>query len=192
MNYFAKSIALIQTTVTKLLKQNNKTSEVFVEIKLLFDTINSSHLWIKPFSVALGFMKNHLFLFEHYYPNNLDKQGIVISQANEKKCLFYHEGEWVLDDDFFEINEIAKVLSHWKVFESPKSVYGIKKLIDAGLWAFDTEELPKISGSTPKDITEIVSWDDKRVLHGTTKENAVIMSREEWNSLVEREKRLYD
>lgn len=182
-----KTKEFLQQSTLEILTNHKSIHETFLKLEQCFHDVNRILSWIEPFSVSIQPAKEHVFLYEQYFAEALLRDGILITQSKEEKFLFYFDSYWYIDDDDLPLSEISIILTEWTAFSDPHSVMGIKKLIDQNFWKFDLENLPKISGEMPKDTLELASWDDKRVLHGTSKENALIMTREEWDLLVKRE-----
>ena len=72
----------------------------------------------------------------------------------------------------------------------PSKVIKVKNLILEGYWKFDLNIVPKLSLDIPLDTQELISWDDKCVLNGTNKDNLCVISRKEWNKIINNENKL--
>lgn len=101
--------------------------------------------------------------------NDTEVGGGTIDQANENAGFAWVAGcwnlEWIDDDDSEQPETLDALL------EQIKS--GALDNLDGNAWA----ELPIFGGTTPIDTQGVWSWDAKRLLIGTCKDDMKIVSR---------------
>ncbi|QOW45681.1 MULTISPECIES: hypothetical protein [Acinetobacter] len=170
--------------------QQSKEVEVLLEkIRLLFTKIlfNFSYMKLPNFQIILtGSLKFSVWYQE---PNAITETLNI----HQEKCDLYLwrcvDQKWYLDDLYSDVNEVAEqILKSIPAFHStPENPKEVKTLLENGLMNFEPEIFPKFSETIPDDLNEVLTWDDRFVLVGTSVENLKIYTYKEWNELIERE-----
>ena len=112
---------------------------------------------------------------------------VVISIGNEYSFIYRESDSWNLFNELTDNSLIAERLMSWKCLTLPSKVIEVKNLILDGYWKFDKDIIPKLTSKEPIDIRELISWDAKCVLNATNKNNLCVISREEWNEIINNE-----
>ena len=159
----------------------NQLSMIYREIKQLIPHSNE---------VNLELIETESLRYSVFYQssNKLSKHALYIHQLNYHKHLWTDQFEWNLEDDYFDIDEIAQELVNIPaVLSIPENTKDLLKLIKNGLWSLSTDNLPSFNPNPPEDTDEVLSWDDTHVLIGKTKENLEVVTRKYWDELCKRE-----
>ncbi|QDU12558.1 hypothetical protein CA11_03370 [Gimesia maris] len=175
-----------QQEILSLLHTCCDIDHLFPGLQKVFQTVSRQIVWADPIVVSLDKTIHHMEFYYHD-PVTQSEKAIVFKQANEFQYLFRELNHWNLNDEISENEEIARQLIAWSALSEPKTIREIMFLIRAGFWKFDPKQIPKLSGTPPADLEELISWDEKSVLTGTNIQNMDVISREAWSRIVARE-----
>lgn len=112
---------------------------------------------------------------------------------HQEKCDLYlwrcADEKWYLDDLYNNTSEITEqILAGIPVFHKiPENPKEVKTLLESGLMDFKPDFFPIFSKNKPKDLDEVLTWDDHFLLVGTKVENLKVYSLKEWSDLIGRE-----
>lgn len=125
-------------------------------------------------------------IFYQTPPNWMSYKSIAIDSG--RFYLWLEQDKWCLNDEHYDVASISDELAQSEMLHrDPDTVRDLVELIVANNWKFSSERLPKFGGPKPNDLIEVLSWDERNILTGTTKENMSIVTRAEWTSIVSRE-----
>jgi hypothetical protein len=125
-------------------------------------------------------------IFYQTPPNWMSDKSIAIDSG--RFYLWLEQDKWCLNDEHYDVASISDELAQSEMLHrDPDTVRDLVELIVANNWKFSSERLPKFGGPKPNDLIEVLSWDERNILTGTTKENMSIVTRAEWTSIVSRE-----
>ena len=176
--------------IVKALNFCDDVESLYLKISKIYEEIQLSQPWLEPFTVKIDKTINHLEFYYYCVDTHLEN-CVVISTRNEYGFIFGDSHRWNLCDDYNMSNaKIAELLMSWRCFSMPSKVIKVKNLILEGYWKFDLNIVPKLSLDIPLDTQELISWDDKCVLNGTNKDNLCVISRKEWNKIINNENKL--
>ena len=172
--------------ILRLLQTCAEIDLLFPELRKYFEFISRQVPWIDSFMLTCEKTSQHIE-FYYYDPETQSAEAIVLKQNSEFQFLFREEDHWNLNDEVRDNEEIAREILTWSALRDPQTVREVMDLIKNGFWRFDAQQIPKLSGEPPVDLREVISWDDKCVLTGTTIQNMDVITREEWQRIVARE-----
>ncbi|HEX9058683.1 MAG TPA: hypothetical protein VF941_00725, partial [Clostridia bacterium] len=175
----------IRSNMFNFLNHSTSIDVVYNKIRTYYENINREFNHIKEFEVGLVSTESVISEPWFYDPKYYSEKAIEISQNDEKKHVWLSSGEW--ECERFNDNEmIAICLSSWTCFDFPKSMKSMLRLIKEGYWLLKPS-LPVLSEKNLIDINEVLSWDDKYVLTGTSIENIDVITIEHWERIVKNE-----
>ncbi|MCP3923853.1 MAG: hypothetical protein GY714_14845 [Desulfobacterales bacterium] len=163
----------------------SKLKELYQKLKIIFNRINDQLFWITPFEVVISPTKDIIEPW-YYDPKSQSKYSVLI-ERNGECCYIFRELDWSLDDEISVNKQIADRLGDWEIFHAPTNVRDIEALLKKNCWKFDKDKIPKIGDYPPEDTREILSWDKKYVLTGTTIDNMCRVTRDKWSEICRRE-----
>lgn len=139
----------------------------------------------------ISLVKSEKLRYSEFYQAGaeLSLYAIEIKGPKYREYIWRDAGEWVLADEFYKPNDIAREICKAGLFtQMPESVKDLKFLLTQRFWTFIPGEFPKYGGVPPEDLLEVLSWDNDFLLVGTKLENIEVISRDEWDSLLTRER----
>lgn len=169
------------------LEKTLEPKELILSLAKIYQNVNDSLPLSIP--VSMNLIETESLRYSMFYQTGrLSKSAIHINQLNDHKYLWTDEGEWSLDDDWFEVASIAQELADIPAMTSiPENVKDLYALIQTGLWTWVPDRFPKFSNHPPNDAEEVLSWDNEFLLVGKTKENTEVVTRAYWEGLCHRE-----
>ena len=187
-----RRLKLFKEKIEILLSSTKDVDVARNEIETLYKNILKDYPLAKPVIVAVSItekLRNNVF---YQTPIEwMSEKYIDIDSGNFN--LWVERDEWCLNDEHFDITLISNSLAQSEILHrDPDSVRDLMELILGGHWEFSCKELPKFSVCIPNDLGEVLSWDERNILIGTTKENMSMVSRDEWGSIISREKDWYN
>ncbi|MDH5180495.1 MAG: hypothetical protein OEZ39_19425 [Gammaproteobacteria bacterium] len=142
--------------------------------------------WVKPFHIYLDQTKDYIPSY-YFDSDSYSQQCLVINNGPDEQFLYLNEKNWNLNDYEENLQIIAGHLVKWQALSCPKNVMAVQELIEKDCWELSAKTLPRLSDNVPADTEELLSWDDKCVLTGTSKENMMVITRQQWDKIVENE-----
>lgn len=152
----------------------------------IYKEIQTAQPWLETITIEIDKTLNSLE-FYYYCEDTHSEDCILISIGKEYSFIYRESDSWKLNDKYLDHRMIAEHLMSWKCLRLPLKVIEVKNLILEGYWKFDRNIVPKLVSKIPIDVRELISWDAKCVLNATNKDNLCVISREEWNEIVNNE-----
>lgn len=191
-----KSIVVKKDVFNKLeraLYKSDSTVELIDKIGDAFRVVYEEVPLSIPYKISQ--VETETLRYSEFYQSGPDLSKFAIEVSGPEYCeyIWRDSKEWVMADQFYEPAEIAKKMCKAPVFnQTPESVKDLNLLLRAGYWKFIPEMFPKFGGNPPGDQLEVVSWDFQNLLIGTKLENIGLVSREEWDNILTREKHWFE
>ena len=174
--------------IIKVLSAASRVEDALVPLSSVYEAIIKSLPFISQFQLSL--VKTESLRYSVFYQGSPDmsENSIMISNVEYEAYLWIDSNKWCLDDDLYKVNEIAHQLSEAPLFNNiPENIRELEYLLKGKYWKFSTENLPCFGGEKPNDENEVLSWDKKYILAGTSLNNLAIIPRDEWNRLCNNE-----
>lgn len=172
------------------LDECNNIKDLFEKICDIYKDISFQKPWLETINIS---MDQTAIVSDYRYHSQepLSDMCILISLNKNYTYIIKEFNEWNLNDFLAKNIEIAEHLMNWECLLLPSKVVDVKRLILTGYWKFDKKMIPKLSSNIPEDTRELISWDEKCVLTGTTRNNMVVMTRKEWSEMIKNEQRYF-
>jgi hypothetical protein len=186
-----KSIVTENQVFEKLvlaLKDSSDTERLIVKVREAFELVYRELPLVVLYEISLT--ETERLRYTEFYQTgpNLSKYAIEIKGPTYCEYLWRDTGEWVLADEFYSPENIARAICKASLItDVPENVRELLSLLNQGCWKFFPEEFPIFGGLRPKDCLEVLSWDSNFLLVGTNLKNAEVVSRAEWDNLSTRE-----
>lgn len=169
---------------------NTMYVEILAEkLKQLFIEILKRHPYIRLPELKIVPTKSLQHSVWYQEPNAITETLNI----HQEKCDLYlwrcADQNWYLDDLYSDVSEVAEqILKSIPAFHStPENPKEVKTLLENGLMNFKPETFPKFSEKILGDLNEVLTWDERFLLVGTSVENLKIYNHKEWNDLIRRE-----
>ncbi|XZZ40573.1 hypothetical protein ACJJIE_01740 [Microbulbifer sp. TRSA001] len=177
-----------QSRIECALLNFNDLEAINRELASIYNLIQSDIPLAIPVSLEVVETKSLQYRIFYQAGYGMSVNSILISQGEFESYLWSDCDGWCLDDDYWDVREIARHLSKIPVIvDYPKNVGELYNNFVQGLWVFSLSNVPSFGGEPPRDLEEVISWDQKNVLVGTEVSNMEIVPRETWDNICERE-----
>ncbi len=175
--------------IESLLNRSVDVNYVLQEIRKIYSDIAIETPCMTRFSFDLVDTESLRNVEFYQIPSeSLSNKSIEISHTKLIEYIWLEDGEWCYGDTEYGAQDIATALSEATFFKQyPETVKDLQKLLNDGLWVFEKSRFPSFGDARFSDFDEVLSWDEKHVMVGTTLENAEVVSIEEWNRITTNE-----
>ncbi len=177
----------LNRNVQSSLSTNHEVHKLHESLAFAFNDVNVELPWLTPFQLTVERTQDHIASY-YWDINRHSAYTVAIRQGNRLAPIWREDDGWSLNDEYFSVDQISASLSNWPSLVYPRNVKAIKEHLDSGNWAFDLKCIPVLDSKPPADLVEVISWDAKNILVGTTLKNLAVLTREEWSRMGNRER----